>query len=259
MINGPVWDEDILKQENVFPTVLAIGDSWFWYIKNNLANPLHRILNKNKENIILVRGANGAEATEYQSGPIREQIEWDLDRIKGYGNYIKAVFLSGGGNDLADPKDFVPLLLPDCSGAKSPDQCFLNGQPTTLFSTVSTAILSVVQLVEQNIPGTPVFVHSYDYANPNGKGFLGLGQWLQYPMNLCKVPQKLHQPLIDYLINAYWDSLVEAQKIAPTINLIDQRGTLTRGEWANELHPTARGFNKVAKHWEPLLKAKGIA
>lgn len=259
MINGPVWDEEILKQESTFPTVLAVGDSWFWYLKNNLANPLHKILNKRKSHVMLVRGANGAEAIEYKSGPIRQQIEWDLDKKRGYGKTIQAVFLSGGGNDLAGPDDFVQVLLPDCSGAKKPEQCLQKNQPSMLFGTVSDALLSVVALVEQKIRGTPVFVHSYDYANPNGKGFLGLGQWLQYPMNLRKVPQKLHQPLINLLIDAYWDSLLEAQKKAPTLNLINQRGTLAREEWANELHPTSRGFNKVAKLWEPILRTKGIA
>ena len=259
MINGPVWNEDILKQESAFPTVLAVGDSWFWYLKNNLANPLHRILNKRESNIMLVRGSNGAEAVEYKAGPIRQQIEWDLDKKKGYGKNIRAVFLSGGGNDLAGPEDFVQVLLSDCSGAKHPEQCLQSNQPNILFNTVTSALLSVVELVEKLIPGTPVFVHSYDYANPNGKGFLGLGQWLQYPMNRCKVPKKLHQPLIDYLIDAYWNALNEAQKKAPTLNLVDQRGTLAREEWANELHPTSSGFNKIAKLWEPILHDKGVA
>lgn len=257
MITGPVWNEEILKQENTFPTILAVGDSWFWYLKNNLANPLHKILNKKDSHVMLVRGANGAEAIEYKSGPIRSQIEQDLDIDRGYGRTIKAVFLSGGGNDLAGPDDFVQVLLPNCSGKKA-GQCLESNQPSQLFSTVTDALLSVVALVEKKIPGTPVFVHSYDYANPNGQGFLGLGQWLQYPMNLRKVPKDEHQPLINLLIDAYWESLQKAQQSAPNLNLIDQRKTLAREEWANELHPTSRGFNKIAKLWEPILRAENI-
>lgn len=100
MINGPVWDERQL--DGTSPTILAIGDSWFWYPFNNLANPLHRILNRSREHIILVRGRNGATTSEYVKGRIREQIEWDLDKAHGYGRTIQAVFLSGGGNDLLD-------------------------------------------------------------------------------------------------------------------------------------------------------------
>ena len=111
MINKPVWDESILTRDGLFPTVLAIGDSWFWYPKNNLLNQLHKRLNRKKRHLILVRGHSGAEAVEYQSGPIREQIERDLDRKKGYGRTIKAVFLSGGGNDFAGRDDLGKLLL----------------------------------------------------------------------------------------------------------------------------------------------------
>lgn len=259
MINGPVWNEDILKNEVVAPTILAIGDSWFWYLKNNLVIPLHKILNKRKNHVILVRGANGANASEFQSGPIRKQIEFDLDKKIGYGSNIKSVFLSGGGNDLAGPDDFAKILLKDCSIATTPTQCLKEGQPKNLFNKVTHALISVIDLVEKNIPGTPVFVHSYDYANPNGKGFLGLGQWLQYPMNECKVPPKLHQPLVNHLIDSYWEALVSAQKTIPTLNLIDQRGTLERDDWANELHPVPSGFNRLAKLWEPILRAKDIA
>lgn len=258
MINGPVWDERILQEENTWPTILAVGDSWFWYLKNNLSIPLHKIVNKDKNNVILVRGANGADSVEYQKGPIREQIDFDLSD-RGYGKSIRAVFLSGGGNDFAGPEDFTSLLKPDCSEIESAQQCFKENQPEKLFKTVSDALLSVVELVEQKIPGTPVFIHSYDYANPNGRGFLGMGQWLQYPMNTCKVQQKLHQPLINHLIDKYWDELNRIKATAPTIRLIDQRGTLSREEWDNELHPTSKGFNKVAKKWENILKKEGIA
>jgi len=258
MINGPVWDESKLQEEGENPTVLAIGDSWFWYPMNNLANPLHKILNRNRKHVMLVRGANGAEAIEYESGPIRSQIEWDLKKRGGYGRFIEAVFLSGGGNDLAGKDDFAKVILDDCSGARTPEECLRRGQPTRLFNTVQKALLSVVDLVQKNIPGTPVFVHGYDYANPNGVGFLGLGQWLQYPMLQCGVPLKLHQPLVNLIIDEFWNSLQRSQAQAPTLHLVDERGTLKREDWANELHPTLPGFNQVAKCWTPVLKAQGL-
>lgn len=259
MINGPVWDEEVLEQESVFPTVLAIGDSWFWYPVNNLANPLYRILNRNKENIMLVRGHNGAESIEYQSGPIRNQIEWDLQKRRGYGKYLKAVFLSGGGNDFAGKDDLVKVLLDDCSGAKTAADCIRRGQPTRLFNVVQKALLSVVELVEANIPGTPVFVHGYDYANPNGKGFMGLGQWLQYPMDQCKVKRTLQQGVVNLLIDEFYNALGRAQAQAPTLRVINEKGTLKPEDWANELHPTVPGFNRIAKRWTKELKNAGIA
>ncbi|MFG6466250.1 SGNH/GDSL hydrolase family protein [Roseateles sp. BYS87W] len=259
MITGPVWNEQELSAEGVFPTVLAVGDSWFWYLKSNLLNGLHKILNEGREHIILVRGANGAEAREYVTGLIRAQLERDLNPVTGYGKALKAVFVSGGGNDLAGPKDFVPLLRPDCSAATSATDCFKTNQPGDLFKEVINAHTSTVSLVQSLIPGTPVFLHGYDYANPNGLGFLGFGQWLQVPMDMCKVPRALQQEVVNHCINTYWTQLEELQKSFPgVVRLVDQRGTLKPEDWANELHPTPAGFRRLANRWKPELKAAGL-
>lgn len=259
MINGPIWNESELSANDVFPTILAIGDSWFWYPKNNLATPLHKILNRNKAHIMLVRGHNGAESIEYMSGPIRAQIEIDLDKIKGYGKTLKAVFISGGGNDFAGKDDMLALLQKNCSTANTSQQCFKNNQPKILFGKVQSALLSVVDLVQKKIPGTPVFVHGYDYANPNGKGFFGIGQWLQYPMDSCNVRRDLHQAVVNMLIDQFRLILENTCNQAPTLRLVDERNTLKPDDWANELHPTMPGFNRLAKCWKPVLESAGIA
>jgi hypothetical protein len=259
MPNGPVWNEALLQADGVFPTVLAIGDSWFWYPKNNLAIPLHKILNRQRTHVMLVRGHNGAEAVEYQSGPVRAQIEWDLDRDRGYGRTLQAVFISGGGNDFAGKDDLPQLLLPDCSAANSAENCLRPGQPDLLFEVVRSALQSVYDLVQEKIPGTPVFVHGYDYACPNGQGFMGLGQWLQYPMDQCGVPRLLHQQVVNQLIDRFGATLRMAQRSAPHLHVVDGRETLTATDWANELHPTPAGFNRLAKCWRPVLENVGIA
>ncbi|MFT7723374.1 MAG: SGNH/GDSL hydrolase family protein [Roseateles sp.] len=260
MIKGPVWNEQDLARHNVFPTVLAIGDSWFWYLKGNLPLTLHPILNQRRQHIMLVRGANGAEASDFVTEPIWSQMAWDLDRTRGYGNTIQAVFLSGGGNDLAGPDDFVPLLQPDCSSATQARQCFQPGEPAALFSKVTTALARVITLVQQKIPGTPVFVHGYDYANPNGRGFLGLGQWLKVPMDLCGVPVALHQEVVNHCIDGYWQELLALRARFPgVLHLVDLRGTLKPADWANELHPRPAGFKRLAQRWQPVLQQAGIA
>jgi GDSL-like Lipase/Acylhydrolase family len=239
--------------------VLAIGDSWFCYPFNNLANPLHRVLNRSQRNVILVRGHNGAKAVEYQRGPIRKQIEGDLDKKLGYGRTIRAVFLSGGGNDFSGRDDMKSILLQDCSKLSDPSECFRNGQPETLFDTVQEAILSVVDLVAEKLPGVPVFIHGYDYPNPNGQGFLGLGQWLQYPMDESKVERALQQDVVNDLIDSFAGMLVDTAKLRTSLNVVDARKTLRPDQWANELHPAPRGFNKLATVWEVGLKKAGVA
>jgi lysophospholipase L1-like esterase len=260
MINGPVWNEQELIQQGVFPSVLAVGDSWFWYLKSNLLIGLHKLMNQGRNHIILVRGANGAEATEYTSGAIRQQLAWDLNTVKGYGKTLEAVLVSGGGNDLAGPEDFVPLLLPNCSNATTAAACFKPGEPDALFKTVTAAHASTIDLVQQHLPGKPVFLHGYDYANPNGLGFLGFGQWLRVPMDMCQVPRPLQQSVVNHCIDTYWTALkaLQARYPAGVVRLVDQRGTLAPTDWANELHPTPAGFRQLAKRWKPELKAAGL-
>ena len=117
----------------------------------------------------------------------------------------------------------------------------------------------MVELVERKLPGTPVFIHGYDYACPNGKGFLGLGQWLQYPLDQCQVARSLQQQVVNELIDRFRVVLEETCAQAPTLHLVDGRNTLGRDEWANELHPTVAGFNRLGKCWAPALEAAGLA
>lgn len=256
MINGPIWDESRLDGNS--PTILAIGDSWFWYPANNLANPLYRILNRDRQHVMLVRGRNGAATQEYVAGHIREQIEFDLDKARGYGRTIQAVFLSGGGNDFAGPKDMLGILQPDCSAKTTPEECYRRGQPARLMGTAAGNLLDVAQLVARKLPHVPVLVHGYDYANPNGKGFFGLGQWLQYPMDKAMIRRELQQSVVNNLLEAFSKRLDDIAKECANIHCVNCLGTLKREEWANELHPMPTGFNRLARKWTPVLQAAGL-
>lgn len=210
MINGPVWNEAEIQPGDT-PTVLAIGDSWFWYPRNNLAIPLHRILNRSSNHVILVRGHNGAEAVEYENGPIRKQIEWDLDKKIGYGRTIRAVFLSGGGNDFAGRDDMRALLKGDCSSLSDPSQCFRASQPAQLFEAVQKALLSVVDLVAEKLPGFRCSFMATTMPFRAGRAF-GLGQWLQYPMDESQVDRGIQQAVVNELIDSFAGALAEASK-----------------------------------------------
>jgi hypothetical protein len=256
-----VWDEAILSVENVSPTILAVGDSWFWYPFNNLLNPLHRILNIHSENqnIILARGYNGAEAKDYLENPIRKIFESDLSITTGYGRTIRGVFISGGGNDFAGYEDLKNVIRKNCSGAVLPQDCFQQGQPAALFSQVAGYIEKLAAMVRHNLgDGIPIFIHTYDYAIPTGIGFLGLGQWLKAPLDQCDVPQNLQQAVINHLVDAYKSELDFITATAPNLRVVDTRGILSKSDWANELHPTINGFNKIAQGWHDPLRFVGL-
>lgn len=253
--NGP-WLGESQVPETFSPSVVALGDSWFWYLKNNLIFPLQRIINENGATPILVLGANGAEAEEYTMPTYSGQLDRVLDPRLGYGRTVRAVFLSGSGNDVAGTDDFPVLLRQDCSGASSADDCFKAGEPLSTARRLTRFLLDVHDRVQSLIPGTPVVVHGYDYAIPTGKGFLGLGQWLQDPMDSVGVARRFQRAVVKRLIDAVADAQAEA--ILPTFLPIDTRDTLLDNQWANELHPTPGGFTKIAKRWRTPLRQLGL-
>jgi len=253
--DGP-WLGESQVPETFSPGVVALGDSWFWYPNNNLSFPLQRIINENGATPILVLGASGAEAEEYTMPTYTGQLERVLDRNLGFGRTVRAVFLSGGGNDVAGTDDFPVLLRADCSAATSADDCFRAIEPSSTARRLTRFLLTVHDRVQSLIPGTPVVFHGYDYAIPTGKGFLGLGQWLREPMDSVGVPRKLQRDVVKRVIDALADAQLEA--MLPTFLPIDTRGTLEDNEWANELHPTHGGFNKLAKRWRTPLKQLGL-
>jgi hypothetical protein len=76
------WDEVLMKSDGYYPSVLAVGDSWFWYPfpGGSLLNHLGPIV-ATREHIILAYGNNGAEAYDYVRGTYARQLGTALDLI----------------------------------------------------------------------------------------------------------------------------------------------------------------------------------
>jgi len=109
----------------------------------------------------------------------------------------------------------------------------------------------------------PVLMHNYDYAWPTGKGVFGPADWLRAPMEKARVPAPLRRPLFKLLINQLHQaqqSLAADQRLGPLMVLksagtLPKKGDTAHQWWANELHPTARGFNLLAdKVFVPALE-----
>ncbi|CAN7661029.1 SGNH/GDSL hydrolase family protein [Pseudorhodoferax sp. LjRoot39] len=255
------WSEQQMQQDGVFPTVLAIGDSWFWYpfFGGSLVNYLGPIVAK-KGNTILAKGNNGAEAREYVDGKYASIVKTSL---KLYGDGLNAVFISGGGNDFAGFNDMRPLLQPDCAGAADAPACFKPGDSGLdgFLERTEDAYRRLVGLIYTYTRLDCVIVmHSYDYAIPNGQG-LGHGKgWLGPALDDARVPTALRQACVRHLIDAFHAMLVRITAMDPGhLLVVDSRGQLGAGEWANELHPTRGGFKKIATNaWKPVLRQAGL-
>ena len=248
---GPYWDEGFMSGEGAFPHLLALGDSWFWYPFNNLLIPIHGLWAGAK--VVLAQGKVGAEAVELAAG---KNLKIFRAALRGYPS-IQAVLLSAGGNDFAGLDDMSVILKADCGNAASGADCFkATALEQLLFGEVLGAYRTLAGEVEQHRPEALVYVHNYDYALPSGAGFLGFGGWLKEPMAHAHVPEPLQQAAVNHLIDTFGDALALLQgEFSERVLIVDSSGVLAAADWANELHPTIGGFNKVVRQaWQqPLL------
>lgn len=250
--------------DGAVPSILAIGDSWFWYPLpgGSLASSVAKLLQPGPHTI-LAFGNNGAEAFDYVHGVYAPMVDGALTR---YGATLSAVFVSGGGNDFAGFNDLRPLLGVDCSACASEDACFNHGSAPgcveALFDGVKTYYVDLLDRILAAMPATArVFVHSYDYALPSGVAVIGSKAWLKPALAAARVPPGLRAACVRYLIDQFSLRLAELVTMYGTrVVFVDSRGVLGPGDWANELHPKGTGFNKIARRrWKPALDAAGLA
>lgn len=267
MPTAPYWDERLMEEDGEVPQILAIGDSWFWYPVNNLLNPIFNLFDGDK--CIFAIGNNGAEAVEYVKD-YRADIQESLDAWK---NSIEAVLISGGGNDFAGLDDMFRIIRAKCDGYSTVNECFNAGEPKKLFDEVADAYRQLIDRIFASVPAAKIFLHNYDRAIPTGKGFVGNGNWLKEPMKQAHVDLSLQQGIVNRLLFEFTRRLkaqaarsnqiyfVDSARLADVDDPedIDGKGTLTKTEWANELHPKPRGFNKIARiGWKPAFAAAGL-
>ncbi|RYG06636.1 MAG: SGNH/GDSL hydrolase family protein [Burkholderiales bacterium] len=253
------WDEHAMQRDGESPTILAIGDSWFWYplLGGSLVNTLGRVV-QSVPHTIFAKGMNGAEAFDYVDGKYAESVEVALHR---YGAKLEAVFISGGGNDFAGFNDLRPLLGDNCSAQVKAEGCFGAGLDRFLknMDKYYRKLIGVIY-THTKLP-CKIVMHTYAYAIPDGRGLLGSSKWLKPALEDAQVPAHLHQACVKYLLDRFHEMLTAICANDPEhLLLVDSRNALAPEDWANELHPTGQGFEKLAElYWRPVLEKAKLA
>lgn len=244
------------------PSILAIGDSWFWYPfpGGSLLNQLGDLVAPKEHNILAV-GKNGAEAYDYAFGIHATAVRRAL---RFHGDVLMGVFISGGGNDFAGFNDLRPLLLQDCSKAESPKACFdtPSRELERLLDNVEHSYLTLIgQVIAACEMEVRVYLHNYDYPNPNGKGIFSGSSWLKSAMEDAGVAPELRADCMKYVIDQFSERLKRITALNhKQVRFVDGRDCLQPQHWANELHPKPEGFKKLAEErWLPVLAADGMA
>jgi hypothetical protein len=260
-----------------YPSILAIGDSWFWYPKNNILRALseHPDLKDPYRNI-QVLGYNGAAISQYVDrnnvhGRYTRELQYQLSPNQSSG--YSAVMISGGGNDAVD---YGLALRKDCSGKMSLEQCIdpegLEGLVDDITGSMNILLYEIATTFAARPRPADVFIHGYDYPVPDGRpftlaGLRVMGPWLKPALDAARVApdMNLRKAICRYLIDALNDAFESFDDHAHAVHYIDSRGVLSTGAnygevWDNELHPTFGGFESIVDlRWIPVLAREGYA
>jgi len=249
--------------------MLAEGDSWFSFgslFGNNLLNRL-----------VLARSTL-VTSTARPSDTLAHMADWWRDPAfatllaDGPRSWpFDAILLSGGGNDLIDAVNDrlvgrqLLRLLPAGSDPASPEDC-IRPEAWAVFEAYLRANFAMVSQLAAGSPhnaATPIFVHTYDYPTPNDlPAAPGRGPWLLPALKAHGIPEPMHQPLTDHLIERL-AGVVRTLGHA-NVHVIDTLGALTRAvagatgdsnDWLNEIHPNRRGYDKLALVWRAAIEA----
>ena len=267
-----IYDGYTSWKANKYPAVLAIGDSWFWYPKNNLLESLarHPKLKDGYQHMVRL-GENGARLSEYVDGPLSGSLNDLLKRDPM--QYFNVFAVSGAGNDTVK---YELALNADCSGDTTAEACISDAGLDALIGDLALdmrlLLAKVMSAFDLHLRQPIVLVHGYDYPVPDGRGFslaglVNQGPWLAPAMNAHNVPADpvLRKRIMHILIERLNVEFARFANPANGVHFIDSRDTLDSGpgypaDWDNELHPTRSGFDKIVdRKWIPVLEGLGIA
>lgn len=243
--------------------ILMEGDSWFSFPGIKGGNLAGRIASRYRR--------SAASLSIAAPGDIAGRMlnELSLDTLATLlGRYRFDVLLfSGGGNDLIGEHfdDYLkrsdeaqPGPLPAHAPQVVVDHLRVDALAGTL-THFGERLRALCRHRDESRPDCPVFVHTYDYAFPDGRptviGPIRRGPWLQPSLDRAGVPERDRQVLVRWMVDAFADMLVDVAANEPGFHVIDSRGLLpVQAWWIDELHPSGPGFARLLDlSWAPLL------
>lgn len=244
--------------------VLAEGDSWlsiFLPRDGNLLSALRSrhdvvVLDLSYPGDTLAEMAHGRQFELFERLIAHEHDGWAFD----------AILLNGGGNDLIIGGLERVLRKPARSRRKATARDWIDGKALDrLLGGIRACFRRFIRARSgSTLNGEcPILTCSYDFVTPRNCGaqLLGVtlgGPWICPAMNELGIKNHaLQRAITDTLLITYKTRLLEplAADAANNFHLADTQGTLvpagpddfeSRGDWADEIHPSARGWKKLA-------------
>ncbi len=240
-----------LRRGDQRPILLAEGDSWFQYPLwlKDVIDYLSADYN------IMCLSAAGDELSEM----IEDGDYWDyLEALSDQGHPIRALLLSGGGNDIVG--DPLVDLLNDYDPHGSAATHLNESNVSEMFAEIEAGYIGIIERVRSRFSDLPVVVHGYDYARPlpdQGFKIPPLDGWLGEPMRRKGIPDgPLQAEIIKLLIDRI-NLVLEQLAGREGVHFVDNRDVVA-SDWHDELHPKDEGFKRVAAKFRDALEGLGI-
>ena len=244
--------------------LIAEGDSWFDYPLQDVLSDLEDSYGFDVESV--AHRGDTVEDMAYSDGQL-DEFSRRVEKVLRTGVAPRAILLSGGGNDVAGD-EFAILLNHAMSGIAGLNKSIVTGVVDQRVHDAYVTILSAITAICKGHLGhpVPIVIHGYDYPVPDGRGFLGgwgplPGPWLepgfrQKGYQEMGMRKQICVELIDRF-NAMLASLAGKPPFSH-VKFLDLRNTLPTGAayktwWANELHPTPKGFDAVTKKFAAII------
>lgn len=245
------------------PVLVSEGDSWHQFpfliedVIDHLENDFH----------IWSLDAAGDTADNM----VNRSPEYLKALIEQKANKVAGFLFSGAGNDvigedlLGNPVLSV-LIKPFKSGKDAAwhvDKARLADVLTQLEKDYTKLVASI--RADPDFKKLPIFIHGYDYAIPGGYPgdkrhpiYAKQDEWLGGPLREKGIVDlKLQRQIIRVLIDALYDMLdkIAGNSKQTKVYVVDVRGELKDGDWADEIHATSAAFARVAARFRKAIKA----
>jgi hypothetical protein len=234
------------------PRVIADGDSWFDYPEILLTGGA--VIDRLEEisSVKILNTAHHGDSVQEMLGVEKRQRIETLLKKPGFD----ILLFSGGGNDIVGDQ-FCLWLKPNtgAEAASAVDEARLQG----ILGVVEAGYRDLIDIRDRCAPDCWIVTYAYDFPQPSDKGVCGLGPWLKPSLDYRGWKKAAGQFAIAKMVLSKFNDLLVAlekeQKAADRHFLhVRTQGTLSpRADWANEIHPNAAGFTKIARVFSTAL------
>ncbi len=255
------------------PVLVAEGDSWF-HFPIFLRDVVQQL---GEDHLVWTIGAAGEQLAAMAGA---DATIGDRDyrlALREHADSVKAMLLSGGGNDLVgvdpDGARVLSRLLKPYQPGKPADWFCDTPECHRRLVLIEASLRRVFADTAARHPGLPVLIHGYDYALPcpfgredarrpswaRRDGFLGAAM-VELGFREAGLRRSIVACLIDAM-NAIHRRLAGGTNpggVFAHVFHIDLRGSLAPAQWADELHPSDEGYAIVADRFRSQLRALGI-